>query len=121
MTTISFTYEDDDGEEIEASLPAKMEVCYRCSGHGSHLHPAIGEHAYSVEEFYESFSEPEDREEYFRHGGIYDVACEVCHGQNVIPVVDGEACHSDEQKKLLVIYGKKLEDDYQYERERRAE
>jgi hypothetical protein len=44
-------------------------------------------HAYSAEEFFDEFDE-EEREEYFRPGGRYDVQCETCGGKNVILVVD---------------------------------
>ncbi len=82
--------EDDDGERV-VTLPVRLEVCSRCHGTGYHLTPSIGEHAYSMEEFRESF-DPEEAEEYFRRGGIYDVTCERCKGRNVEEVVDEEAC-----------------------------
>ncbi len=85
---------DDDGERV-VTLPVKMEVCSRCEGHGYHLTPSIGEHAYSQEEFYEAFDDEEDRAEYFRRGGIYDVRCYDCKGANVVPVVDESACARD--------------------------
>ena len=84
---IEYTWIDDEGEEITHSFPAVNEVCDRCEGFGTHLNPSIGNHAYSREEFEESFDE-EEQEEYFRHGGRYDVQCEVCNGNKVILVVD---------------------------------
>lgn len=113
---IQFTWENDDGDEVELELPAKHEVCARCQGHGTHLNPSIGEHAYTAEEFEESFDD-EGREEYFRHGGRYDVMCEECHGKRVVLVVDVDACRSDEQKAALAAYDRKLEADASYERE----
>lgn len=91
--TITVTVYGDNGEEHEHELPAKNEVCSRCEGYGTHLNPSIGSHAYTAEEFYESFDE-EGRDEYFRRGGIYDVTCEVCKGKNVVLLVDEEACKS---------------------------
>jgi hypothetical protein len=91
QTTTEFTYEDDDGVEHVVQLPAKFEVCGRCEGHGTHLHPAIGEHAYSVEEFNEAFDDDESRAAYFQRGGMYDVTCEQCGGKRVVAVVDEEA------------------------------
>jgi predicted methyltransferase len=117
---MTFTYYDD-GEEVEASLPAKNEVCSFCEGTGFHLTRSIGEHAYSMEEFYEAFDEPEDREEYFRRGGRYDVECETCHGKNVVLCVDEKACRSDEEKALLKKYYQKLEDIADDNAEREAE
>ena len=81
--TITVTLEDDDGNETEHELPSKMVVCERCEGHGSHLTPSIGEHAYSSEEFYDAFDD-EGRQEYFRRGGIYDVTCFDCKGKKRI-------------------------------------
>src|ERR1700678_339673 len=86
--TINLTWVDEFGNDLAHSFPAVNEVCDRCEGHGTHLTPSIGEHAYSSEEFCESFCEPEDRAEYFKRGGIYDVQCEACHGANVVAVVD---------------------------------
>ena|SRR5258706_9488184 len=96
--TIELTWDNEDGEEIIESFPAKNEICDRCEGYGNHLNPSIGEHAYSMEEFNESFDE-EEREQYFKRGGIYDVQCEECHGNKVVPVVD-ENRLSEAQKKL---------------------
>jgi len=103
---INITYFDQEGNEIAASLPGKNEVCSKCEGHGTHLNPSIGEHAYSAEEFYDSFPEEEDREQYFQRGGIYDVPCEKCHGKNVILVVDEDACTTSAQKAHLEAYNK---------------
>lgn len=113
-TEIKFTVEDDDGNEVEHTLPSKFEVCSRCEGHGTHLHPDIGGHAYTPEEFAESFDD-EGREEYFRHGGIYDVTCKRCGGRRVVPEVDEEACRSAEQKAALELYWKRADDAYEYE------
>jgi len=69
-------------------VAAKRIVCERCGGEGTILNPSIGEHAYSREEFEEAFPEPEDQEQYFRRGGIYDVVCPECRGRNVTDVID---------------------------------
>jgi hypothetical protein len=100
------TYHDvETGDEVVALLPHKHEVCSKCDGHGTHLTPSIGNHAYSQEEFDEAF-EPgsEEREAYFSRGGMYDVPCEVCGGKNVVLVVDGDACTTPEQKEHLAAY-----------------
>lgn len=86
--TMKWTY-DIDGDEVEVDLPAKYEVCGTCEGNGTHLNPSIGQHAYSSEEFYESFDE-EEQEQYFKRGGMYDVQCEECNGKRVIAVPDFE-------------------------------
>lgn len=87
MMTITFMNEDGDEEEIE--VPSHWEICYGCEGHGTHLNRSIGEHAYSMEEFNESFDE-EQQEQYFKRGGIYDVKCSRCNGTGKIQVPDME-------------------------------
>jgi hypothetical protein len=97
--TIELTIYGDDTEdspERVVELPAKKAVCPKCDGHGSVLNPSIAQHAYTASEFEESFDE-EEREHYFRRGGMYDVTCPKCHGANVIDVVDVDALTSAQQ------------------------
>jgi len=54
--------------------------------------PSIGQHAYTSEEFEESFPDGEQREAYFSRGGMYDVRCEVCRGDRVVLEVDEQCC-----------------------------
>jgi len=112
MPTI--TFEDDDGEEH--ALPARFEVCDRCEGHGMHLSPSIGEHAYSAEEFAESYDEDEAAE-YFTRGGMYDVTCLDCGGARVVAVVDETAC----PPALLAAFLARQEEDAEWARESAAE
>lgn len=114
---IKFTEMTDEGNEVEHELPSRFAVCSRCEGHGTHLTPSIGEHAYSQEEFEETFHDEEDREEYFKRGGIYDVTCETCGGKRVEEVIDEDTCPPDLLKKYYAM----LEEQAMYERERRAE
>ncbi len=118
--TIKFTIENDEGDETEIELPSKKEVCSRCDGHGTHLTPSIGEHAYTSEEFHESFDE-EEAQEYFKRGGRYDVTCHECGGKNVVDVVDESRCTTEEQKAHLKAYYRKLRADEDYEAERAHE
>jgi hypothetical protein len=113
--TIDFVTEDDDGNETEHKLPANYAVCSGCDGHGTHLNPSIGNHAFTGEEFEREFDE-DQRAEYCRRGGIYDVQCRTCNGVRVVPVVDREACRTDEQKETLALYdrlekGRRQDDD----------
>jgi hypothetical protein len=39
ITPFTFTLEDDDGEEVEHSLPAKLELCDNCGGEGKIVDP----------------------------------------------------------------------------------
>jgi hypothetical protein len=85
MMTVKFT--NDDDQEIEVTFPSIMVVCHECQGEGSVLCEGMRGHAYSAEEFHESFDQDEARE-YFTRGGIYDQTCPCCHGQNVVPEVN---------------------------------
>jgi RecJ-like exonuclease len=89
MSTIDVTYETDEGEEIVLTLPSIMEVCHECGGESFVLCEGMRGYGYSAEEFAESFDE-EERAEYFKSGGRYDVTCPTCNGKNVVPVVDEE-------------------------------
>jgi len=118
--TKAFTGTADNGTEITFELPARYAVCDRCEGHGTHLHPAIGEHAYTPEDFAESLDD-EGREEYFRHGGIYDVQCEKCHGTRVVAEVDEEACKTQSLRNRLCLVEQWSRSDADYRRECAAE
>jgi RecJ-like exonuclease len=114
-------YDEDTDIEEEFDLPSKMEVCSHCEGHGTHLTPSIGEHAYTSEEFCEEFDE-EQREEYFKRGGIYDVTCYNCKGKNVVSVIDRCACEGNKVlSDILVKFDKQEQDRYYSEAESRAE
>lgn len=99
--TLEVTLTNDDGDEERIEFPARFEVCDRCLGHGTHLHPAIGEHAYSPEEFGEAFDE-EERVEYFTRGGRYDVVCQACKGERVVKTIDRDRCERDANLKALL-------------------
>lgn len=114
-----FTIFNDEGEEVVHALPGKHEVCPRCGGHGTHLCPSIGEHAYTAEEFNREFDHDE-REEYFTRGGMYDVQCETCNGKRVVLVVDAEAAKINDSK-TLELYEKWEKAQAEAECERQAE
>lgn len=120
--TVTFIHETSGGVEHEHALPAKMAVCERCEGHGTHLHPDIGGHAFTVDEFNETFHDDEDRAQYFRRGGIYDVPCEACGGQRVVPVVDEDAANRTTRgRRLLALYNAVEDREARYEAERMHE
>lgn len=120
MDTIKVTVENDDGEETTHELPARFEVCPTCEGHGTHLTPSIRDHAYSRDEFMEAFDDEEDRAQYFRRGGIYDVQCEECKGRRVVPVV-AEDLVTTEQRPILDLWARQEQSRLDYERETTAE
>lgn len=124
IMNITLKWNDEDGEEVTHSFPAKFEVCDSCEGHGTHLHESIRGNTYTREEFNEAFDDDDSQAEYFRHGGRFDVTCSTCKGKNVVQVVD-EAKLSAEQKRLFAEYQEWLDEEEQergYDRmTRRAE
>lgn len=108
---ISVTFTNEDGNEVTAEFPAKMEVCENCKGTGHVLCDGMRGHAYTSEEF-SDFSE-EEQGEYFKVGGRYDMKCPDCKGQNVIKVVDEDNLSEDE-KKDFAEYESSLEEKARY-------
>jgi hypothetical protein len=84
-----FEYEVE-GETFVAEIPTKYEVCDECEGFGTVLCEGMRDYAYSAEEFNESFDD-EEREEYFKRGGRYDVKCPNCGGLRVVSQPDFDA------------------------------
>jgi hypothetical protein len=115
---IVLKWTDEEGEEVEHTFPSTNEVCDACEGYGTYLNRSIGEHAYSMEEFHESFDE-EEAEEYFKRGGRYDVQCETCHGNKVVEVAD-ESKFNEEQKALYAEYEESEERHARWDAEDRA-
>ena len=120
MTTIDVKYENDKGEEVTLTLPARFEVCDDCCGEGYVLCDGMRGHAYSQEEFEEAFDDDEDREAYFTRGGKYDQVCPTCAGKNVVPVIDEENIPA-KLKAQYEQYEKQAEEAAQYEAEYQAE
>lgn len=113
MARIVFTTYDDDGEEMIHYLPARMEVCDRCNGEGTHVNPAIDGNGITSEEMRELGDE--FLEDYL--GGRYDVTCEECKGANVVPVLDESRCDPE----LLALYHKEQQEIWESRAEERAE
>lgn len=97
--------ENEEGEEEEISFPVVFSVCGTCAGKGSYVNPSIDSNGISSDEWDNDWSEDE-REDYMN--GAYDIQCEECHRQRVIPVID-ESNLSPDQKKNLVRYNERLE------------
>lgn len=76
-------------------------------------------HGYTHEEFNEAFDD-EERVEYFKRGGRYDVVCERCKGKNVVDEVE-EARLTPEQRVHYEAYLHSLELDAEFEALCRAE
>lgn len=85
----------DDGCVVEQALPTRFEVCPRCEGNGKHDHPAFS-NGITGEEWNGPDWDDESREAYMSGG--YDVHCEECNGERVVPVLDRERCTPEQLK-----------------------
>ena len=92
-------------------FPVHFEVCTTCEGRGSYVNPSIDSHGISREEMDENG--PEFMEDYF--SGMYDITCEHCRGNRVIPVPDEE----QHQRVLDEMEQSRYEDYAQQAAERR--
>ena len=111
--TVSFTFEDEDGEEIVHEFPSTKEVCSNCRGEGTHLTPGMRDHAYSQEDFENEF-DTDEQEAYFTRGGRYDVTCESCDGLRVVDVID-ESRFSEKDKEMFEIFCEHEKDQAEYD------
>lgn len=98
----SMTLFYNEGDENEFSVPARFDVCPSCEGRGKYVNPSVDSQGLSAEEL---LDDPSFAEDYFR--GAYDVICEDCKGERVVPVPDEEDMTLDMQLRL---------DEYESER-----
>lgn len=104
--------EDDDGEPVVIELPVEFEVCWQCSGSGTHVDPAIDGHGLTHDDFAD---DPDFAEAYFN--GAYDVQCYECGGRNVVPVVVEDPKKLNEQQKVwLKMYHDYCDEEAAYQR-----
>lgn len=81
--SITFHYYSSRGSwSMDVTIPCKLEVCDRCGGHGHHVNPAIDGNGLSQEDM----DDPDFMDGYM--AGHYDVRCEECGGEKVVPVAD---------------------------------
>jgi hypothetical protein len=75
------TFEDEDGLEQEARIPANWEICGTCRGNGQHSRNlgAFTQDEWDAQGF-------EFQEEYL--AGAYDSTCESCDGTGKVLVAD---------------------------------
>lgn len=88
--TLTWTQEDDEGYEVDVSIPAKADVCGRCDGAGTHDNPAFS-NGFTSDEMYEMGDD-------FCEGyvsGVYDVQCETCKGRTTVLVPDEDRADPD--------------------------
>lgn len=72
---------EDEDTESGTWVPIRFAVCPLCEGRGQHVNPSIDAHGLTREDFDE---DPEFEERYF--GGDYDIPCNLCRGEKVVPV-----------------------------------
>ena len=92
-------FDEDSGEEVTHLLPSENELCHRCGGDGVHTNPNIDGDGITESEMAEILHEDPDFLEDYQNG-LYDITCQVCHGNKVIQVPDEQAC-SPEQLEIL--------------------
>lgn len=87
----------DFEESRGAKLPTHKVVCPECNGTGTHVNRAIDGQGLSPDD-------PDLDDEFWDNyrGGMYDVRCEECNGNNVVDAIDEEACGSDPVKMALL-------------------
>ena len=109
--------ENEDGELIPYSWPAKWDVCGTCNGKGTHVDPSIDCNGLTAEDFYE---DPEFEYEYI--SGAYDQQCNECGGRTTVPMIDMERLN-DTQKEALALLEREQDaeaDSHAMERAERA-
>jgi hypothetical protein len=86
---------NDEGEEVEVAVHCVFGVCGTCNGRGKHVNSSIDAHGITPEEFAE---DPDFRQSYFR--GDYDVPCNECGGQRVVPEPDERRLTAEAREAL---------------------
>ena len=111
---------DPSDVRVRVALPGKRIVCDDCGGDGMVLNDSMRFHAYTAEDVAE-WSEDE-REQYFRVGGCYDVVCQTCAGARVVDIIDLEAVPPDSwQRAALDAWHREVAEDEAFAREWAAE
>ena len=83
---IELSWEDDNGDEQQAHVPAKRVLCPECDGAGTTLCDSLRGVAFTAEDMAD---DPDFEEGYF--GGRYDQTCRRCNGLRVVQVADPES------------------------------
>ena len=109
------TLENDEGEEFEAELPTKWEICGDCRGEGKTYlgWRAKDQPAFTAEDF--DREGPDFREDYF--SGRYDKDCPACSGTGKVLEVDEAACKASGKYSEFVLYEQIQQSDREYERD----
>lgn len=89
-------YVDIDDEPVP--VPIVFEVCPLCDGRGKHVNPSIDAHGLSAEDFYD---DPDFERDYF--SGVYDITCNRCHGDRVVPEMDNKRVKPEIAERIYEI------------------
>lgn len=103
------TLYNEEGDEIEVTLPTHYEVCGTCGGKGTSS-AYLG--AFTREDFDQ---DPDFMEDYM--AGRYDRACDECGGKRVVEVVDLDRM----KPKLRKLYEAHVEENIRYAQMERME
>lgn len=113
---LNFCLENEDGVEVEFSLPAVLVVCQTCEGKGKHVNPSIDAHGITSDEW-DQWSH-EEQQEY--RDGTYDVSCYGCGGLRVVPIIREDGLSAEQQEHLKMVR-KSERDEAEYRAICRAE
>lgn len=91
-------------EPVPIAIPVQMEVCPTCDGRGKYVNPDIDRHGLGREDFDE---DPGFAADYF--SGTFDVQCEHCQGNNVVPWPINQ-----DHQKMVDEYLEGMEMEYEY-------
>lgn len=113
--TTAVTIYTPSGERRAFAFPAHFEVCARCRGEGKHVNPAIDGNGLDPHD-------PELDDDFWEgyFDGRYDVPCECCGGNRVVPVVDVDALKGIKLARWR-LYERQQEEFAATEREHAAE
>lgn len=110
--TVAFLALDDEGCDLEVTLPGTAAVCSKCDGTGTHVNEAIDGNGISTEDWERDWDD-ESKAAYF--DGAYDVTCTECNGARIEVNVDEAACKRQGLEKELEEYYAYLREDAEYE------
>ena len=95
----------DDNPKIRI----KMIVCPSCSGKGSYVNPSIDSNGISSND--ECWEDDDFSSNYF--SGYYDITCEDCNGNNVVPVPEDNNLFKEWEKRQQECISYHMESNYE--------
>ena len=104
---------DENGKRIE--LLGVREICGRCNGDGTHVHPDVDGHGLTDEDFDD---DPDFRGDYF--SGKYDVTCSECKGNKIVLGIDWSAMSTELRSRAEAYFENERHARMEEDAERRA-